>query len=587
MALSSLLKVGRVSCFIFIITLLFQSCQKLEAVFEDTTFYIENDILAHPVTLQFLDANRESGMSPLDVTIKYIGPDADQLFTADGRLNPKPSNGLLDLFIVRSNQIAEDNPLDFTIIASARGYEDLIKTFSLRDTIFHLEKLSMINLAAPPNGVAREATSSHAERMEKEGRVINTDDIEQVEQTLNITLNKGTKIFDENNQQVSGRVDIKLIQYDTRNPESMSAFPGNLESNTVITAEGTILNNQKFTTAGFYSLDMTAGQKEVKSFSDPLEVTLELEDNLFNPSTGEMTKLGDRIPVWSLDEEDMTWQYEDTAAVIEGENGQLVAQFEMAHLSYWNLAWIDNNCQSYVTIQSDLLSADSTAALNTFLVHVVVVTKDQNGQDKESFQKGFLQDLSNGTEITFINTAIDPALQDFKFRIFEGTGCNPNALVYETQGFELLCDQSTTLNLSGVLPARSPSNAITTTVDVSGYCRYDGRESDVVIRPTLRIFFREAGCNADFNELGEIKNGEGVFQGIEKGKTYDFLISIPEDSRILYDITIPLSSGSVDIPDFDEDVQFTYLSDTEVLMEYLNVRIPDDICAAWEDFFGE
>lgn len=561
----------------FLVLLCFLSaCEKFEAIVEDAEFYLDTDLLVQPASIQFVDATA-GGNDPIEnLKVRYLGPDSDQIFSLSGKLNPQPEFGVLDLFISPSTVLSPASPLEFTIMATASGYEDFIKTFKLRDTSYRFELVKMVNAQSPPDGVVARNTSFHTNTFRDRPIIVETA-VTAENEGMSISLPAATQLFDKDGNELAGNIAVDLVYYDADNSEALEAFPGGLEFNLAIAEQGRRYENGVFTTAGFLSLEMKRGNRSVKTFSHPIMARMQINAQLFHPEVERRIMMDDKIPVWSLDEQENAWIYESLATVKKDSLGRLIAEFEMNHLSIWNLGWVMNSCEAAVSIQSDLLPASGSTALNTFLIHTYTITTDESGHRQEQFLKGFLQDLSDDSQITFYNVADNPELQDFKFKIYEGTGCDPNRLVHETKPFELLCNQTTDLMLNGVLPDRSSQDAIRTTVDISGKCVFE-QDNDVIIRPTLRLFFREAGCGTAFNELGLIENGTGIFEGVEKGKTYDFLITIPEDSRILYNITIPTTDGTVDIPDFEEDIQFIYTGPNEVRMEYLNVLLPSDVC---------
>src|SRR5690606_26045282 len=105
----------------------------------------------------------------------------------------------------------------------------------------------------------------------------------------------------------------------------------------------TKLSEGSFTPAGVISIDMKVGNQDVKQFSKPLKVDMEINSELINPTTNQKIKAGDQIPVWSLDEAKGEYKRESTTTVVNN-NGKLMASFDVNHLSIWMMAYWDMSC---------------------------------------------------------------------------------------------------------------------------------------------------------------------------------------------------------------------------------------------------
>src|SRR5690606_37535833 len=91
--------------------------------------------------------------------------------------------------------------------------------------------------------------------------------------------------------------------------------------------------------------------KEVKSFSKPLTMDVELNSTEINPNTGQPYKENETIPTWSLNTETGQWKQESNATVVKNTNGKLAAQMQITHLSEYLVGLgIEESCSFNVNI---------------------------------------------------------------------------------------------------------------------------------------------------------------------------------------------------------------------------------------------
>lgn len=98
-------------------------------------------------------------------------------------------------------------------------------------------------------------------------------------------------------------------------------------------------------TAGWFTLSMDANGQEINGFSQPITVTLAVDQSVRHPVTNKPLETGQSIPLWSLDDNSGTWMPNGNAQVKEktGNNGYLV-EFTVDHLSTLSLAGTTNIC---------------------------------------------------------------------------------------------------------------------------------------------------------------------------------------------------------------------------------------------------
>jgi hypothetical protein len=220
-----------------------------------------------------------------------------------------------------------------------------------------------------------------------------------------LTIPSGTQLLDASGNVISASsVKTDVVYYGTSSPAAVAALPGGLTAPDALDVNGnTIPGGVHFVTAGFLSINMTAGATEVKSFSKPVQASVELNANLGNFDTQEPIKAGDSIPVWSLNEASGQWKNEGNALVVNS-GGKLVANFSVTHLSGWNLDWGWYPTRKYTNCNKPLKVTihTTTAAVGTYDVTFYDVNGNYLGADHA-------ETIRDGSVITFANTPSIPA----------------------------------------------------------------------------------------------------------------------------------------------------------------------------------
>lgn len=64
-------------------------------------------------------------------------------------------------------------------------------------------------------------------------------------------------------------------------------------------------------TGGFTSIELTDEKgNKAATFSNPMEITMQIPKGTINPDTGKEIKTGDKIGIWSYDTTTGQWKYE-------------------------------------------------------------------------------------------------------------------------------------------------------------------------------------------------------------------------------------------------------------------------------------
>ena len=274
--------------------------------------------------------------------------------TTDANVTAPDTTGALGIATIESNQ-----KININVVASKDGYVttglQVLASDSTEDIVE--VTLKMVSVSNPPAGVgvvevtdknvSENGTSEEDIVVEVNTTVPSTEK----QETTTVTIRANTELKKANGKPVTGALTVQVTNYSAQEENSTDAFPGGfavIADTTDAPADAgntTVENGENpitFQTAGFVSIEIKdENGNKVKNFSEPIEVRMQLDDNMTNPKTGETIKVGDSVPVWSYDDETAEWKYEQEGNVtdINTTDGLYDVVVTAKHLSYWNLDW--------------------------------------------------------------------------------------------------------------------------------------------------------------------------------------------------------------------------------------------------------
>ena len=361
---------------ILVISLLFSGCRNTEG--EETS---EKRGSAIPISIQFLNADSNSNTEPQGVTVEIYDPKGN-VFTPIGNQSSAYSieNGFLSLVVGGNKSPNHDRevplelPYRFTIKSTSNGYLEKTQTIVIDDYQSVYAPVFMMPLENMPAG------SSFGQRLGVLGdNGVTKEDIEIFTKpspksgdkgiTATLFIKEGTQLYgackkySEKEGECKERckegycrypiadptdsVNIEFYQFDPRFEASANAFPNGFLVTDAVDNQGVtqadLQNSFFFSSLGYINLSMNVGKEEVKGFSQPVTMVMEVPSDLKNPVTGESIKETSEVPLWSLNETTGQWTNEDNLTLYE-DGGKLFAKFEMNHLSTWNLDHVLEQC---------------------------------------------------------------------------------------------------------------------------------------------------------------------------------------------------------------------------------------------------
>lgn len=520
------LTLGTLSVLVLAITL---ACKK---PLDGIKVIFSSDFADATSSYQFIDAKTGEQIgfnSSAQVTVELFGDDVDLIVDNGGSPNPTPNNGFLTLATRPDVTVSSSDPVEFKMVARAPGYlpstvRETITQSGTKHTI-----VRMVNLNNSPDGTAVKVDNSLSSSGGQAAAevTVTTDPVASGADQLEskVTIPAGTELLDKNGNPVNGQIESTLVYFNSEDEGSLSSFPGGGAIG-ASTANGVT----NFKTAGFISMEMTGGGKEIKNFgASSIQTTIGIGSGTTD-GDGNPVGPGSTIPVWSFDDEEGVWTEEGTATVADDGSGGLEATFNMNHLSYWSLCWSIPFCPTGATV-----NVVSNYTQNQYGAYVL---KLPNG----TYYGAGVINLKNGTNLTLTNMSQGQALEMTVYESFSNFVGNIDGT---TISLADPCSGSQTVTINNAAP-------VTVSVTVNATCASNPGQ---VIRPTATIFAKQVGAPI-WNYIGEMVDGKISTDAVKQG--------------ISYQVSTILGTDFYEAPG-------TYTVDqTEYVVEQ---AIPDDICA--------
>lgn len=522
--------------------LIVQACGKPEDLTKDVKLSIDNDLIRVPLSIRFLDpsvtTSGQSGdaqrdMKDVKIKVKFVGTNLDKLFTTTGqRLTAltEIEGGQIDIAVKKTDIVGGSaaSGINFSIIAEAPNYLRTLKSFSINDTVPKFETFSMVNLTNAAQGI-KIKTAANIMTVTNGAVTVGRDVV--VSDSAKVNIPAGTILKDKDGNNLSGNLSVQLVQFSPSDPIASSAFPGGFNPTEVKDENGASLGAGTFTSLGFIALDMDVNGTPVKQFGgNPVSVTVDISPNLRNPDTGQPLQVGEVVPIWSLNETTGEWKREGTGT-ISGTAASPKMTFTQTHLSYWNIDYFNRVCKF-----SQRFNWPTNIAAGYYYVELM------NGNTGRPI-KGAWHYINPNDPWQYYNHVILynlPNISDMYFKIYPTVNnplC-PRSLDFTQTNHFNICN----LGASLALTANAPSNVEPVLqVFASGTC---ASNPNVIIRPTLSVWFRPAGCWY-WSPLGVMRNGRLSTTSIRTRTTYDFIVVINNTPFYFYNTTIPQETNYV------------------------------------------
>src|SRR5690606_32412082 len=220
----------------------------------------------------------------------------------------------------------------------------------------------------------------------------------------------------------------------------------------------------------------------VKRFSQPIQISQQLDPAFHNSDTDAPVAAGDALSVYSYTTADARWQYEQDATVaLVG--GVPTTTFQTDHLTWFLSGNFLQACAQPATVQLNAPWFDAGVSYPLTIEAVVA------GKVAISFRLSVNAD-NRTAQLNYLPT------QGVTIRVKDERG----ALLGEA-ALTGTCGGTTTISLS------DPDTVTDPTVTLQLYVRCPGQSEVITVLPTFYLYYREAGTANDFAFLGVVTNG--------------------------------------------------------------------------------
>jgi hypothetical protein len=304
----------------------------------------ESSLAKAPVMVHFVNANPTSTVQPADFNVTISGKDS-ALVQMDGgaTTNFQTSHGFLPLSLISAAQPSALSPVTFNISAQIPGFAPVVQTITITKDTATIVDIGAIEYANPASGTGVLTNTSALNNGVSGGTTLNVPTGKGMVESATVTIPAGTQMMDINSDPIAASsLASNIVDYSANSSTSYGSFPGGFHPTNIVDAGGNQVNGGypiNFVSAGLLSIKMTADGTPVRHFSQPLQVSMKLDPNTTNFTTGNAIQPGDTVPLWSLTEETGQWKSEGNVTITRDANGNLVANFTTTHLCAFNLDW--------------------------------------------------------------------------------------------------------------------------------------------------------------------------------------------------------------------------------------------------------
>lgn len=482
---------------------------------EDFTIAVDTAVFEKNATILIFDPTNPTNLDGSDrLTVEILGEDANKIVSDGGSKTSFPViNGVLQLAVNPANT---NEDINFVVKVSGDDY----LTTTIPVNISEVDSLvsiaaNLVNIKDPAPGInLKEASKSLNDGKLNEPFVIKTDDVANSE-TSEITITSGTEFKDENGNLIagSGNLSVRVVNFDGQEDVSLNSFPGGFSPASIELENGDIDTEGSFATAGFTSIDMFINGKEVKEFTQPIKIMMDIDSEVINPETGENVKVGDILPVWSYSKDDGEWKFHGNSEVKE-ENGKLFTEYETTHLSWYNLDYWLRACSSSRRFTVNVSGAGVTSSNGYRLVSALVYAGTNQSISYKSFR---VQNFYNGRAFGYKRTPNT----NLQFVIYEGNSrSNRGKEIYRSNAFNGCNSTQINVNLDD-FKSSLPPLPVNVNINFSGIC------DNKVIKPSSYLYMkteytRWGRTYSYWRYVGYIRRGKITLYNITLNKEYEF-----------------------------------------------------------------
>lgn len=488
--------------FFFITAAILSSCTN---PFKDLDIRVDTNVFKYTTVVEVAAT---SGVIPETATVTLGGQDAAHIYNSNGKKTFSVTGGMILLALDPKIIPADGAPIAFTVTIDAPNFfpVSIPVRISKEETSVHL-KATMLNKSNMPEGLKSQTNTVAlaANGATTTPVTITTTANAAVTETVKMEVPAGTQFKDANGNTITaGSLSVSTIVANTSSNDVLSIFPGGSLTLPEVKGAGGQSSAGVFLPAALTEISMSAGNTPVSTFTQPVAITLQLDQDYINPQTKQVIKAGDQLQAYSYSHDAGIWQHEGEGTVVL-ENGRLVLKTQTTHLSFFAAGYLQSIC-------SQLLNLSFKAAwLSNGITHPVSykVFAIENGNRGKQLAQGSYT-VTDGTEGSIKNLPSTGAIIVF----------------YDIEGNELAA--STVNNPCEALGkllitlANSPiSNNPKVTMQL--YVRCPNQAQRITLLPTFYLYYKKTGeAQSAFKLIGTVTQGYISTSLLNTTTNYDF-----------------------------------------------------------------
>lgn len=499
------------------------SCKSFDEITEDFDIVINNSVFKQQILVEVFDpVNQDNLESDNILKVEVLGRDADKIVTDAGEsvATSKFAGGAIAL-AVNPNKNSTNEPVEFILKISGTNYLTTTIPVFLSDTdSIATLSANLVNKLNTPQGI---------DYITKTETLVNntlTNDISietsgaKAGTSSTVSIAAGTIFQDENGNPISGnQIVSEVVHFNSDDPEALAAFPGGFMPQRVTDENGEIVDDAYFETAGFVSIDMQIGNTEVKNFSNPITIKMQVAPDYINPETGNTIKVGDQIPIWSYSKDDGTWDFHTNGIVATDVNNNFVVEYTTTHLSWYNLDYYGRRCPNvgwryrngrwtFTGSTTINITMNGIARSSSFRLYSDFVFAGTNRS--VSYWSGKTKTWYDGQKFNLYNT---PS-RNLQMIIYSGSSrYRKGTILYRSQAFNP-CGGTVNIDVSNIVAQLPPP-------PVNVNIRYRATCAGKVIEPTIPLYMKDPTYGY-WRYIGYVWRGRITIRGIQLNKPYEF-----------------------------------------------------------------
>jgi hypothetical protein len=279
------------------------------------------------------------------VSVKITGAAEASAYSSGGSKTITINNGIIQVCFRKGTVASETNPLKFNIEVKVSGY--LPKVYPVKLTSINpvVESIFLVNTNNLPKGSAKisATTTTDNNGTTTSETIVTLPTNANKTEVAELTIPTGVTMKDKDGNPVTGTLAIDVLQFAGNGQQAMDAF-GNKGDNTIKDINGNTLTETVIAPLGWLNINITAGGKEVKTFSSPVKGKIGIPAGLVNPITGAEYKEGDAISVLSKEDDGTEFKKEANTTLQKATDGSLFVEINISHLSTWTIAQLLQMC---------------------------------------------------------------------------------------------------------------------------------------------------------------------------------------------------------------------------------------------------